>query len=441
MNPWALISFQKGQLSAQSSDLLSNLIVSASERAPLKQCCKETQCAYASDYPSGPTKTARMFRKIDFVFGVVIILFGWFLLGMSLELFYKAHALRWYIAPAIGLIGFFLMGHGLFLAATGNGLLASLNRRSENIVVQAIIVPELELCNVKMQVFLADVVECADDAALEDAPEAFNRVSVHCTDNVLPLRVVDGDVRIALTETMVPNPLIGAEQANLVRYGFIDKGLKRGSANVLNDPCDYVTFAADSASNDSLARTSWAGNAVAFVGMTVLGLATNERLIDLDNAAKFGFGLDQSSADFVSHQPCGFDRTKTHVATKLACAHALFAGQDQMSDLEPVAKGLVGVFEDGPGDAGEAVAVYGTRAALPMKAFIGRCIVKVGIAATRTIDAIRPAPRDQISLASLIVVNRKHGVELGRSELMDGFGALNFGHGKSSFVGGYNHAG
>ncbi len=106
--------------------------------------CKETQCAYASDYPSGPTKTARMFRKIDFVFGVVIILFGWFLLGMSLELFYKAHALRWYIAPAIGLIGFFLMGHGLFLAATGNGLLASLNRRSENVVVEAIIVPELE---------------------------------------------------------------------------------------------------------------------------------------------------------------------------------------------------------------------------------------------------------------------------------------------------------
>jgi hypothetical protein len=41
-------------------------------------------------------------------------------------------------------------------------MLASLNRRSENVVVKAIIVPELELRNVKMQVFLADVVECAD---------------------------------------------------------------------------------------------------------------------------------------------------------------------------------------------------------------------------------------------------------------------------------------
>ena len=48
----------------------------------------------------------------------------------------------------------------------------ALNRHSENVIVEAIIVPELELCNVKMQVFLADVVECADDTALDDAPEA-----------------------------------------------------------------------------------------------------------------------------------------------------------------------------------------------------------------------------------------------------------------------------
>jgi len=53
-------------------------------------------------------------------------------------------------------------------------LLASLNRHSENVVVEAIIVPELELCNVKMQVLPADVVESADNPALEDAPEAFN---------------------------------------------------------------------------------------------------------------------------------------------------------------------------------------------------------------------------------------------------------------------------
>jgi hypothetical protein len=49
-------------------------------------------------------------------------------------------------------------------------------RRSENVVVEAIIVPELELRNVKMQVFPPDVVECADDAALDDAPKTLNRI-------------------------------------------------------------------------------------------------------------------------------------------------------------------------------------------------------------------------------------------------------------------------
>ena len=44
--------------------------------------------------------------------------------------------------------------------------LASLNRHSENVVIEAIIVPELELCNLKMHLFLADILECADDAAL-----------------------------------------------------------------------------------------------------------------------------------------------------------------------------------------------------------------------------------------------------------------------------------
>jgi hypothetical protein len=55
---------------------------------------------------------------------------------------------------------------------------ASSNRRSENVVVETIIVPELKLRNVKMQAFLVDVVECADDSALEDAPEALNRLVV-----------------------------------------------------------------------------------------------------------------------------------------------------------------------------------------------------------------------------------------------------------------------
>jgi hypothetical protein len=39
------------------------------------------------------------------------------------------------------------------------------NSRSKNIAVEAIIIAEPELCNVKMQIFFADIVESADDPA------------------------------------------------------------------------------------------------------------------------------------------------------------------------------------------------------------------------------------------------------------------------------------
>ena len=49
-------------------------------------------------------------------------------------------------------------------------MLTTINSRAKNIVVKAIIIPELELRNVKVQVLFADVVESAHDPALEEAP-------------------------------------------------------------------------------------------------------------------------------------------------------------------------------------------------------------------------------------------------------------------------------
>src|SRR5438445_13639056 len=99
--------------------------------------------------------------------------------------------------------------------------LASLNRRAENVVVEAVIVAELELRDIQVKVLFADVVEGANNPALEDAPEAFNRIRMDCTDNVLVLGVVNGLVGESLFEVAVAGPLVGAEQANLVRNGFV----------------------------------------------------------------------------------------------------------------------------------------------------------------------------------------------------------------------------
>jgi hypothetical protein len=60
----------------------------------------------------------------------------------------------------------------------GSEASCALNRRSENVIVKAVIIAELKLSNIEVKIPFADVVEGADDAALEDAPKALNRIQV-----------------------------------------------------------------------------------------------------------------------------------------------------------------------------------------------------------------------------------------------------------------------
>ena len=57
-------------------------------------------------------------------------------------------------------------------------MLTTLDRLAEDAFIVAGIVPKLELGDVEWEVLRADLVERADNAALEDAPEAFNRVGM-----------------------------------------------------------------------------------------------------------------------------------------------------------------------------------------------------------------------------------------------------------------------
>ena len=97
-----------------------------------------------------------------------------------------------------------------------------------------VVVAELELGNIERHVFGAHLVERADHAALEDRPEALNCLRVDRADNVLTLGVVDNGVGIFLVEVLIANPLVGAEQANLVRNCFVYKADECGSTDVLN---------------------------------------------------------------------------------------------------------------------------------------------------------------------------------------------------------------
>jgi hypothetical protein len=72
-----------------------------------------------------------------------------------------------------------------------NGVLTSTYCCAENVGIEPIVVAELKLGNVQRHIFGAHLVECADYAALEDRPEAFNRIRVDRTDNVLLAVTID----------------------------------------------------------------------------------------------------------------------------------------------------------------------------------------------------------------------------------------------------------
>src|SRR5579864_5947307 len=94
----------------------------------------------------------------------------------------------------------------LSLAETDASDLASAAcyRGPENIGVVAVAISELKLRDVQRQIFGADLVERADHAAFEDAPETLNRVRVNRADNVFVGAVAnDGVLRIFAAQSVV----------------------------------------------------------------------------------------------------------------------------------------------------------------------------------------------------------------------------------------------
>jgi hypothetical protein len=105
---------------------------------------------------------------------------------------------------------------------TSNHASAACYRRIKNVRVHAVVVTELKFRNVQRQVFGADFMERADNTALEDAPKAFNRVGMNCTNNILLFLVVYSLARIFF-QARIDLVFICRQQADLVRYRFANK--------------------------------------------------------------------------------------------------------------------------------------------------------------------------------------------------------------------------
>src|SRR5205823_12757993 len=91
-------------------------------------------------------------------------------------------------------------------------LSASLDRRSEDVRIHAVIIAELEFGNIQRHVFGAHLMERADHAAFEDRPEAFDGLSMHRADDVLAFGMVNARVGIFFVKALIARPLVSAEQ-------------------------------------------------------------------------------------------------------------------------------------------------------------------------------------------------------------------------------------
>jgi hypothetical protein len=265
---------------------------------------------------------------------------------------------------------------------------ASLDRRSENIGVLPIVISELELGDIERHIFAAHFVECADNAAFEDRPEAFDGLSMDCSDDILTSRVVNSRVWIILVKRIVAWILIGAKQADFMGNGFADEGGESSRINISDHARNHISLAADRADDRRFAGTNAACSAAAaLIPMPIFGQAANESFVDFDNTAELVNVLHKRGSDLMAHEPSGFIGTETHVAIDLQSAHAFLANEHKMDDAIPFAKRLIRVLEYRSSKIREAVG--NTLSAIHTLPLEGHRFefVDVPASATRAMDA------------------------------------------------------
>lgn len=285
--------------------------------------------------------------------------------------------------------------------------LASPDRLAEDVFVVPIVVTELELGDIERKIFGGYLMEGADDTTFKYRPEAFNRVGMDRPDDVLALAVVNDAVREVFIKPAITAPLIGAKQADFLRYCATHELAQGLTANVVDDPRDDLSLALDGPDDGRLTGTNAASSSAfaALVDMPVLGETADESLINLNDAHELAeVFVSETSAHAMAHIPSGAIGAEAHEPVNLKRADPFLAGEHQVDDAEPLAQGLIRVLKDRAGDVREAVVGAGRRASVA-EPVPSHCPVRFdfGIAAARASDEFRPAVLSEIEAARVFV--------------------------------------
>ena len=270
----------------------------------------------------------------------------------------------------------------------------ALKRVIEDVRVLPVVETPLQFFEVAVHVLAAHLVEGADDRALEQAPHAFDAVSVHVTYGPLLNRMIDRLVRrVVIFDSEIGLKLVGVNGLGLVLDGAPDEVMQGFLLHVRDLFQADLTLALDGPGDDSL---------VTLVATSLaLHLATYERFIHFNNpdqrratqrVVAHGF------ADPVAEIPRGLVGD-AQGALELIRGDALAGLDHHIDGEEPFAQRQVGIVHDGAGCDAKLV---GAPPAMP--AVVLFQFQNVRVAAAGATNAVRPAQVFQHIAALFIAV-------------------------------------
>jgi hypothetical protein len=227
------------------------------------------------------------------------------------------------------------------------------NRVSEEIRVLAIVEAERDLIEVRRKMLNAELVVGTHDGSVEETPDALDRVRVHLADNPL----VGGMVHRFMACVSVPDAdirpvLVGVDRLGIVGDNIAQVGLDRGAVGVRCDTQADFTAALNRTENEGLVGPSvtarMPGASLLALLATDAGLATNKRLVGLDDSAQERSRLVfHRCANAVAEIPGGLVGDAEH-SLELVCADALLGLDHHVGGEEPLPERQLRVMEDRP---------------------------------------------------------------------------------------------
>jgi hypothetical protein len=281
---------------------------------------------------------------------------------------------------------------------------------SKDVGVLAIVEPELELCEVERQILLADVMVGSDHAALEQAPEVFQVISVNFAAYIFTLTMCHKFVLIALSvQVAIPFVFIGRDQINLIAHGLADESVQGSSVCIFDDLANHVALAANRADYTDLPGMGRAAPAVLLTlfPVSIFLFAAKKRLVNLDDPHQLlELRVFHCGAQPMAHVPSRLVRPAPDLALNLESANALLGIEHLPEHFKPDLQREFGVLTDRP--ASDAEAIVFARLAEPMKRPRVQ-LVDRGIAAFRTAyNAVPPTVFHQELFAGFVRRKSRH---------------------------------